>query len=231
MGRRFARPLAAVLLLGWAAWGDDSRWGAALTQAGVTDPRIRQAMEEVRRADFLPEGLKRHELYDGPLPIGEGQTTSQPTLIAIMMQLAHLTPGCRVLEVGTGSGYQTALLAKLCDEVYSVEILEPLTRGAVEKLKALGYRNTVVETRDGYQGWKEHAPFDAIIVTAAVAKVPRPLLEQLKPGGKLVIPVESTFGEQLKVYTKRADGRITEETKLPVRFVPMTGTDAERDRR
>jgi protein-L-isoaspartate(D-aspartate) O-methyltransferase len=187
-------------------------------------------MEKVRRADFLPDSLKARELEDHPLPIGHQQTTSQPSLIALMIQLARLEPGCRVLEVGTGSGYQTALLATLCSDVYSVDIVEPLALSAAKRLSALGYRNAHVEARDGYQGWKEHAPFDAIIVSARAAKVPQPLLEQLEPGGRLVIPVGEEGHEQLKVLVVAADGSVSEQSSVAVQFVPLTGENAERDR-
>jgi protein-L-isoaspartate(D-aspartate) O-methyltransferase len=231
---RLAAALPLLLLLPGPGCADaQGRKGGRtpLEQAGVTDARVVQAMEKVRRADFLPGAQQRRALEDRPLPIGHEQTTSQPSLIARMLQAMRLAPGCRVLEVGTGSGYQTALLAELCQEVYSVEIVAPLAQRASERLAALGYRNAHVKAGDGYQGWPEHAPFDGITVGAGAARVPQPLVEQLAPGGRLVIPVEESGATYVLVVTKHDDGTTSSERTLPVRFVPLTGEAAERDRR
>ena len=198
-------------------------WASELVRTGVTDRRVRAAMQKVRRADFLPPGMKAFEFEDFPLPIGHGQTTSQPTLIARMIQDLKLKPGCRVLEVGTGSGYQTALLAELCDEVVSIEIVAPLAAEASRRLTALGYRNVTVKAGDGYLGWPQKAPFDAIIVSAGAPRVPLPLVEQLKPGARLVIPVGYPDDEWIHVVTRQADGGTVTEQTLPVGFVPLTG--------
>jgi protein-L-isoaspartate(D-aspartate) O-methyltransferase len=206
-------------------------WRRTLESAGVTDARVIDAMEKVRRADFLPEEQKSLEMRDRPLPIGHGQTTSQPSLIALMIEALRLRPGCRVLEVGTGSGYQTALLAELCPEVYSIEIVPPLAERAAKALAALGYRNAHVKTGDGYVGWPEHAPFDGIVVSAGAPGVPKPLVDQLSRGGRLVIPVEQGREMYLLEVTKNADGSTRTERSFPVAFVPLTGENADRDRR
>src|SRR5215831_8286376 len=206
-------------------------WKALLHRHGVTDERVVQAMDKVRRADFLPSPVRDLEYEDRPLPIGYDQTTSQPSLIAMMIAALELKPGCRVLEVGTGSGYQTALLAELCSSVSSIEIVAPLAERAAAKLRELGYRNVNVKAGDGYLGWPEQAPFDGIVVSASAPKVPAPLVAQLKPGGRMIIPIgEEHFG-QLLLVIKQADGGYTSERTLPVSFVPMTGDQAERDRR
>jgi protein-L-isoaspartate(D-aspartate) O-methyltransferase len=196
----------------------------------VRDVRVLQVMEKVRRKDFLPSEAQRFERDDRPLAIGEGQTTSQPSLIAKMIEELGLKPGCKVLEVGTGSGYQTALLARLCDQVYSVEIVEPLARTAKKRLAELGYANAHVRAGDGYLGWPEAAPFDGIVVCAATARVPQPLVDQLKPGGRLVIPLEDAEGESLVVLEKNEGGELSRREVTPVRFVPLTGHRAEKDR-
>jgi protein-L-isoaspartate(D-aspartate) O-methyltransferase len=206
------------------------RWSRALEATGVRDGRVYKVMEEVRRRDFLPEAARRFELEDRPIPIGSGQTTSQPSLIARMIEELELKSGCRVLEVGTGSGYQTALLARLCDRVHSVEIVEDLAKLAKERLARLGYENAHVKAGDGYLGWPEAAPFDGIVVCAATSKIPQPLIDQLKPGGRLVIPLEDGAVESLVVITKEADGKLSRREVLPVRFVPLTGPNAEQDR-
>ena len=201
-------------------------WTKTLQAQGVTDARVLAAFDVVRRADFLPDDVKGRELEDRPLPIGEGQTTSQPSLIALMIQQLQLPKDCVVLEVGTGSGYQTALLAQLCREVYSVEIVTPLAERAKQRLAAAGVKNAHVKAGDGDQGWPEHAPFDGITVGAGAAKIPQPLVQQLKKSGRLVIPAGPQ--DDLSLQVVRADGKI--ERSLPVRFVPLTGTPAERDR-
>jgi protein-L-isoaspartate(D-aspartate) O-methyltransferase len=158
------------------------------------------------------------------LPIGYGQTISQPYIVALMTDLIKPRPGDRVLELGTGSGYQAAILAELTGEVYSIEIIEELGKQARDRLSRLGYDNITLRTGDGYYGWEEHAPFDAIVVTAAAGHVPPPLVAQLKPGGRMVIPVGSRFlTQQLVLIEKQADGQLITRQVLPVKFVPLTG--------
>lgn len=187
----------------------------------ITDKDVLNAMLKVQRHKFVPFHLRDLAYTDQPLPIGEGQTISQPYIVALMTQLADLQPDEKVLEVGTGSGYQAAILARLCKKVYTIEILEPLATQARRRLKKLGYDNIKVKCGDGYKGWKEYAPFDAIIVTCAPPEVPPPLIEQLSEGGKIVIPVGTTW-QELKVIQKK-DGEIKTTNIIPVRFVPMTG--------
>ncbi|MBE2252945.1 MAG: protein-L-isoaspartate(D-aspartate) O-methyltransferase [Myxococcus sp.] len=196
---------------------------------GVTDARVLAAMEAVSRAEFLDPEQRRFAFDDRPLPIGYGQTTSQPTLIGLTLQASKLTPTCRALEVGTGCGYQTALLSKLCAEVYSIDIVEPLAERAKASLRRLGFTNTHVRAGDGYLGWPEAAPFDVIIVAAGAARVPQPLLDQLAPGGRLLIPVGPPEAMELQVLTKTSAGAST-QALMPVRFVPLTGSHADRDR-
>ncbi len=162
------------------------------------------------------------------MPIGGSQTISQPYIVALMTELLGLPPRARVLEIGTGSGYQSAVLSLIAGEVYSIEILPDLARAASSKLKDLGYGNVTVREGDGYRGWPEHAPFDGIIVTAAPEKIPEPLVDQLAVGGRMVIPVGGFF-QELKVFTREKDGRVTEKDIIPVRFVPMTG-EIEKDK-
>ncbi len=186
---------------------------------GIKDEKVLAAMLEVARHKFLPQTLQRFAYQDHPLPIGHEQTISQPYIVALMSELAQLKPKDKVLEIGTGSGYQAAILAELADEVYTIEILKPLAESSRERLKSLGYENIKVKWGDGYLGWEEFAPYDAIIVTCAPDKVPQPLVEQLKIGGRLVIPVGSFF-QELKVITKTGTG-LEEKSIIPVRFVPM----------
>jgi protein-L-isoaspartate(D-aspartate) O-methyltransferase len=189
----------------------------------IKNPAVLAAMGTVQRHRFVPENLRTHAYDDRPLPIGHRQTISQPYIVALMTQLAKPTKAARALDVGTGSGYQAAVLAELVESVYSIEIVQPLATAAKATLKSLGYRNVHVRHGDGYRGWKEHAPFDLIIVAAAPDHVPEPLIEQLAVGGKLVIPIGTRFGQQLIVLTKEADGRIDRKVVAPVAFVPMTG--------
>ncbi|HEV2846676.1 MAG TPA: protein-L-isoaspartate(D-aspartate) O-methyltransferase [Thermoanaerobaculia bacterium] len=196
---------------------------------GVTSPKVLAAMKTVPRHLFVPEGERANAYADRPLPIGADQTISQPYIVALMTSLLDVQPGDRILEVGTGSGYQAAVLSRLARQVYSVEILEHLGNRARRTLSALGYNNVHVRVGDGYQGWPEEAPFDGIIVTAAPPRIPAPLLRQLKVGGKLVIPVGQGY-QDLEVLTKRADGGFDRTKVLPVRFVPMTG-QAQNERR
>jgi protein-L-isoaspartate(D-aspartate) O-methyltransferase len=190
----------------------------------IRDPRVLAAMRSVPREAFVPASLKSMAYEDRPLPIGHEQTISQPYIVALMTELASLQPGDRVLEIGTGSGYQAAVLAELGAEVFSIEIVEPLARQAKQTLDRLGYR-VHVRAGDGYQGWPEEAPFDAVIVTAAPAEVPEPLKQQLREGGRLIIPV-GTYSQQLRKITRTARG-FKEERVIPVRFVPMTGRAQE----
>ena len=191
---------------------------------GEIDDRVLAAMEAVPRHELVPEPVRRHAYEDRPLPIGYGQTISQPYIVALMTDLLAVGPDATVLEVGTGSGYQAAVLSGLVDRVYSVEIVEPLAELAARRLTALDYANVAVRAGDGYYGWAEHAPFDAIVVTAAASHVPPPLVEQLRPGARMVIPVGPSFMVQtLMLVEKAADGAVRTRALLPVRFVPLTG--------
>jgi len=188
------------------------------------DKRVLNAMEKVPRHEFVPSSLKAVAYLNQPLPIGHGQTISQPYIVALMTDLMKLERENRVLEVGTGSGYQAAVLAELVTEVFTIEIIEELADSARERLKHLGYGSVKVKTGDGYFGWKEKAPFDSIIVTAASGHVPPPLVAQLKPGGRIIIPVGSIYQVQmLTIVSKDNKGAITTEQVMPVLFVPLTG--------
>jgi protein-L-isoaspartate(D-aspartate) O-methyltransferase len=195
---------------------------------GVTDADVLTALNAVPRHLFVPDGERRKAYEDRPLPIGSGQTISAPSIVAIMTSLLDVKRGDRILEVGTGSGYQAAVLARLGAEVYSIEIVKPLGERARRTLTELGYRNLHLRIGDGYAGWPSAAPFDGIIVTAAPPRIPEPLLRQLKTGGKLVIPVGAGF-QDLLVLTKRRDGSFDRRKVLPVLFVPMTGEAQRRE--
>ena len=187
------------------------------------DPRVIAALEAVPRHKFVPADLQEMAYLNQPLPIGYDQTISQPYIVAVMTDLLGVFEGGRVLEVGTGSGYQAAVLGELCESVYSIEIIEPLGLETAELLGELGYTNVHVTTGDGYLGWPDEAPFDGIIVTAAAPEVPPPLLEQLRPGGRLIIPVnQGRWSQDLLVIAKDANGDISRREILPVRFVPLT---------
>ena len=189
------------------------------------NPRVLDAMRKVPRHKFVPQEQLAAAYENRPLPIGYGQTISQPYIVAIMTDLLKLDADDRVLEIGTGSAYQAAILAQLVDRVYSIEIIEPLGLQAGERLQRLGYANVQTRIGDGYYGWEEQAPFDAIIVTAASSHIPPPLLQQLKPDGRLIIPVGSRFlAQQLVLVTKDKEGRSITQQIMPVRFVPLTGT-------
>lgn len=188
---------------------------------GIRDPRVLEAMAKVARHEFVPEGLRGQAYEDHPLPIGEGQTISQPYIVAYMVERLELAGPERVLEIGTGSGYQTAVLAELAEEVHSIEIIPSLAEGARRVLARLGYENAHVHAGDGYQGLPEHAPFDAIIVSAAPDHVPQPLVDQLAVGGRMILPV-GDFLQDLVRIRRDAEG-VHEERLLGVRFVPMTG--------
>jgi protein-L-isoaspartate(D-aspartate) O-methyltransferase len=194
-----------------------------LMAGGIRDPRVLEAMAEVPRHEFVPLRVRPFAYADGPLPIGHGQTISQPFIVAYMTQLLELTKDDTVLEVGTGSGYQAAILGKMAKEVYTIEIVPPLAQSAKELLERLGFQNVHVREGDGYLGWPEKAPFDAIIVTCAPDHVPEPLVNQLREGGRLIIPIGEEGGIQQLVLLRKRDGKILQENKLDVRFVPMTG--------
>lgn len=188
------------------------------------DERVLTALATVPRHEFVPEAYRDAAYENRPLPIGHGQTISQPFIVALMTDLLNPQPQGRVLEIGTGSGYQAAILAELVDAVYTIEIIKPLGEAAQQRLRRLGYRNIETRIGDGYYGWESAAPFDAIVVTAAAGHIPPPLLAQLKPGGRMVIPVGSRFlTQQLLLVLKDEGGSIHTEQLLPVRFVPLTG--------
>ena len=196
---------------------------------GIDHPQVLSAMRAVPRHLFVPNQYRDQAYDDHPLPIGLGQTISQPYIVALMTQLAAPDSGDVVLEVGTGSGYQAAVLAQLVDTVYTVEILQQLGDQAREQFKRLGYANVVSRVADGYYGWEEHGPFDAIVVTAAAEHIPPPLIRQLKPGGVMVIPVGNRFQVQsLMLVEKTKEGKTTSRSLLPVRFVPLVGKHGKR---
>lgn len=187
---------------------------------GISDSRVIKAVRKVERHLFVPEGAKRFAYTDGPLSIGEGQTISQPYIVAFMTEHLSLKPDMKVLEIGTGSGYQAAVLAEIVNEVYTIEIVEKLGLRSKKLLADLGYENIFVKIGDGYEGWIEHAPYDAIIVTCAPNRIPDPLKDQLAEGGRMIIPVGGQGIQYLILNTKKK-GRIKQVSVLPVRFVPM----------
>lgn len=188
------------------------------------DMQVMQAMDTVPRHEFVPEGLRVKAYDDRPLPIGHGQTISQPYIVALMTDLLQAQPEHRVLEIGTGSGYQAAVLSQLVKQVYSIEIIEPLGHSTTQLLDRLGYKNIETRIADGYDGWPQQAPFDSIIVTAAISHIPPPLVQQLKKGGRMIIPVGSRFQTQyLTLVEKDKQGAISTRQILPVAFVPFTG--------
>jgi protein-L-isoaspartate(D-aspartate) O-methyltransferase len=196
---------------------------ASSTGRRELDARVMAAIERVPRHRFVPPQWAHLAYSNRPLPIGHGQTISQPFIVALMTDLAEIAPTDRVLEIGTGSGYQAAVLAELAARVYTIEIVRPLGERAAELLQALGYRDVETRIGDGYRGWPEAAPFDAIVVTAAPEKMPQPLIDQLAPGGRLVAPIGPDGGhQQLLVLTKQPDGRTVTRSVLGVRFVPLT---------
>jgi protein-L-isoaspartate(D-aspartate) O-methyltransferase len=194
---------------------------------GVRNNRVLTAMRKVPRHLFVPSGRQSQAYGDWPLPIGYGQTISQPYVVAFMTEALDLKAEDRVLEIGTGSGYQAAVLAEIAKEVYTIEIVKPLGRKAADRLSQLGYTNVNVRIGDGYRGWPEQAPFDAIMVTAAPEHIPQPLIEQLRPGGRLVLPVGKWHQELVRI--RRTPKGVEKETLLPVRFVPMTGEAANQE--
>jgi protein-L-isoaspartate(D-aspartate) O-methyltransferase len=189
---------------------------------GVKDPAVLQAMRSVPRHRFVPFGEQRYAYRDTPLPIGHGQTISQPYIVALMTELVRPHADARVLEVGTGSGYQAAVLAEIVEHVYTIEIESELARTAAAVLDELGYDNITVRAGDGYNGWKEHAPFDIIVVTAAPDHVPQALIDQLKDGGRMIVPVGAVYAvQELRLIEKDASGTLREKNIAPVRFVPL----------
>jgi protein-L-isoaspartate(D-aspartate) O-methyltransferase len=191
-----------------------------LKPRGIKDERVLAAMARVPREEFIPADVRGDAYEDGPLPIGYDQTISQPYIVAFMTEQLRPRPNDRVLEIGSGSGYQAAILANLVADVYTIEIVEPLAKTAEATLQRLGYKNVHIKVGDGYKGWPEQAPFDAIIVTCAPENVPQPLIDQLKDGGRMIIPVGARFAQQLYLLEKK-NGQLKESVTLPVRFVPM----------
>ena len=228
-----ARVASALTLFGllWQSQGlaadrfateRDKMVRAQLAARDITDPRVLAAMRAVPRHMFVVAGDEADAYEDRPLPIGHGQTISQPYIVALMTQLARPRPGDRALEIGTGSGYQAAVLSPLVSHVYTIEIVPELAREARERLKRLKYENVTVRAGDGYAGWAEHAPFDIIVVTAAPERVPEPLVQQLKPGGRLVLPVGSPNGiQELQLLEKDRSGTLRTTRVASVRFVPL----------
>ena len=188
---------------------------------GVSDRKVLAAMQKVERHLFVPEEYRWMSYQDRPLPIGEEQTISQPSLVAMMTEILELKREDKVLEIGTGSGYQAAILGELVDSVFTIEIIDVLGERSKKLLKNLGYNNIYVKIGDGYQGWPGHAPFDAIIVTCAPSKIPQPLQDQLAEGGRMIIPVGKENTVQELVLIRKKDGRLLQEDIIPVRFVPM----------
>lgn len=187
---------------------------------GISDQKVLAAMRKVERHRFVPESARADAYGDYPLQIGYGQTISQPYIVAFMTEALNLTGEEKVLEIGTGSGYQAAVLAEICRSVYSVEIVEPLAKIAGSTLRELGYQNVFIKVGDGYKGWQEHAPYDAIIVTCSPTHIPEALEEQMSEGGYMIIPVGEKYSQEL-VLMKKKKGKLIRETVLPVRFVPM----------
>jgi len=209
------------------AFGKNRDWmvRTQLIPRGIGDEAVLRAMRTVPRHSFVPSEVRRHAYEDRPLPIGHDQTISQPFIVASMTEELRLKEGMKVLEIGTGSGYQAAVLAQITPHVFTIEIRGPLCETAKGTLKRLGYKTVEVRKGDGYYGWKEEAPFDAIMVTAAAPHVPPPLVEQLKPGGRLILPVGPAFGTQdLRLITKDEKGAVRSRSLYDVRFVPLTGT-------
>jgi protein-L-isoaspartate(D-aspartate) O-methyltransferase len=198
-----------------------------LMARGIQDTRVLAAMGKVPREEFVPDDLRRSSYSDHPLPIGHNQTISQPFIVAFMTEKLRPQPKDRILEIGTGSGYQAAILAELAAEVFSIEIVEPLGKRARDTLERLRYKNVSVKIGDGYKGWPEHAPFDSVIVTCAPDHVPQPLVDQLKENGRMIIPVGVGDAQELVLLEKEA-GKMRRRSVLPVRFVPMTGEAREK---
>jgi len=189
---------------------------------GVKDAAVLNAMRKVKRHLFIPEESRNKAYHDGPVPIGYGQTISQPYIVAYMTEVIKPQKHFKVLEIGTGSGYQAAICAEIVREVYTVEIIEELGNSARKRLSELNYQNVKVKTDDGYYGWKEYAPYDAVIVTAAAEYIPPPLIEQLKEGGRMVIPIGSPFMTQMLMLVEKVEGKTKTKSLFPVAFVPFT---------
>lgn len=198
-----------------------------LISRGIRSKVVLNAMRKVERHRFVPAEVSREAYNDYPLPIGEGQTISQPYIVAFMTEALDLKPADKVLEIGTGSGYQAAILAEICKEVYTIEIIESLGRRAEQTLRQMGYSNVHVRIGDGYHGWPEAAPFDAIIVTCSPTNVPRPLEDQLAEGGRMIIPVGEGQVQELVLITKQ-NGKLKRQSRLPVLFVPMRDRKGKR---
>jgi protein-L-isoaspartate(D-aspartate) O-methyltransferase len=198
-----------------------------IMRRGVDDPKVLEAMRKVPRHLFVLPEHTREAYDDHPLPIGYQQTISQPYIVAFMTEVLELDRNEKVLEVGTGSGYQAAVLAEICDSVYSIEIVEPLAERASATLEKAGYDNVFIKSGDGYEGWKENAPFDAIIVTCSPTHIPKPLQEQLKEGGRMIIPVGKSYSQELVLLIKKK-GKMVRKNVLPVRFVPMIDEDGSK---
>lgn len=214
-------PLRAAMIKNIAELATET---SVATGRAAIDPRVLAAMNEVPRHQFVPSDEERNAYENRPLAIGYGQTISQPYIVALMTDLMMIKPTDVVLEVGTGSGYQAAILSTLARSVYTIEIIEPLGKAAQDRLQRLAYKRVETRVGDGYYGWEAHAPYDAIIVTAASSHVPPPLVRQLKPGGRIVIPVGAQFLTQyLLLITKANDGTVSTRQILPVRFVPLVG--------
>jgi protein-L-isoaspartate(D-aspartate) O-methyltransferase len=232
---KIALVLAAMIQAMAACAGDDYKEQRRimverdLKARGISDESVLAAMGKVERHLFVPGFLRGSAYGDHPLPIGEGQTISQPYVVALMTQAVRPRAGDRVLEIGTGSGYQAAVLAEITEAVYTIEIVEKLAESASRRLSSLGYKNVHVKAGDGFFGWPEHAPFDAIIVTAAAERIPERLLNQLKPGGRLIMPVgPQSTGQRLTLVTRDKDGSLKYHVREGVRFVPMTGRVLEK---
>jgi len=192
-----------------------------LAGRGISDTKVLEAFRNVPRHEFVPHEYRRYAYADQPLPIGEGQTISQPYIVAYMTEILNIKPGDKVLEIGTGSGYQAAILAEVEAEVFTIEVIEPLATRAKEVLNNLGYKNIHLKTGDGYQGWEENAPYDAILVTCSPSKIPEPLKQQLAEGGRMIIPVGRQHDIQFLYLLEKHNGKIRQRNVLPVRFVPM----------
>jgi protein-L-isoaspartate(D-aspartate) O-methyltransferase len=226
--------IAALCATAWAADGFEALRHAMVEQQvkkrGITKPDVLAAMEQVPRHLFVPDSLRTQAYGDQPLSLGQGRYIYQPYVVALMTSELDLKHGSKVLEVGTGSGYHAAVLSRIAREVYSIEIVETVASQASKKLSVLGYHNVEIRVGDGYQGWPDKAPFDAILLSAAPKTIPKPLLQQLRVGGKMVAPIGGGFFQDLLVITKKADG-IEKRTVIPVRLSPMTGKVQDGQRR
>ncbi len=192
-----------------------------IERRGISNPSVLRAMRTVPRHEFIPENRRRAAYEDQPVPIGYGQTISQPFIVAYMTEIIQPRKAHRVLEIGTGSGYQAAVLAEIVDEVFTIEIIPQLAESATERLNRLGYENVRTKQADGFHGWSEHAPFDAIVVTAAASHIPPPLIDQLKDGGMMIIPVGTPFLVQSLMLVEKRNGQVKTRSMMPVRFVPF----------